>query len=304
MIYKIFYKIFLCLLCGLCFFVIVFSSNLYAVKKLELALQVDKTEFAIGEPIVIYASLKNTDRDVAKVVGLLKPDFGFVDYLITDPKGKESKFKPWALKENPSPLIQLAPEESRVAEIKIFFGAGGWTFTEPGKYKIKAIYMNQVSSNSLDISISAPQDEAAKKAADLFLNSKEVGFFLLFEGGDHLEEGKRIIEQVAEQFPNSPLASYSNYVLGANLMNDFANFEKNRLQHANPEKALKYLERAKAHPSSLYQVLHTHLYLEEAYMKTGKPEQVMSVQQDLMKITSERFPDFNSIIDVIKRERK
>ena len=199
-------------------------------------------------------------------------------------------------------------------EAKIFFGANGWTFTQPGEYTLKAVYMKGVESNEWPFSIMTPCSDSEKKMVDLFLGSKEVGYFLLFEGGDHLVEGKKRLEEVAAQFYKSNFGTYANFVLGANLMKDFANFKENRLRKADPKLAIDYFEKSRFRssgfhhgnfiPFSFHEAVYTHIYLEEACRQLGQPERANTVREELQTSVEQKmdeiYHDFREYKDFMK----
>lgn len=285
------------------FLIILIPLSLTAQENIELAIKTDKTEYVLGEAVIIYVSLKNVGPTPIEVMRFLEPDYGFVQYSVKDPDGNEISFLPWALKENPAPQQRLSPEEAVRKEAKIFFGSNGWTFSKPGSYEISTVYMGNVESNSINITVLSPTDAVTKRAADLFLESEEVGYFLLLEGGDHLRDGMQRLEQVAIQMPNTPHATYANFALGANLMRDFANFKENRLREANPRRAIEFLEKVKAHPVSFYQMVHTHLFLSEGYTEIGDSSRAEAVRRDLNRATSEEYQDFLPLLNEILKSK-
>ncbi|MEJ7636527.1 MAG: hypothetical protein WKF75_00695 [Singulisphaera sp.] len=220
-------------------------------KGLELGIRADKDRFLLGEPVVLYVTLRNVGQAPTQVARLLDPEYDFVKYQVKEPDGDLVPFVPWAIKDHPAPQERLAPGESVQDVAKIFYGGQGWTFQQPGKYEITATYQSNVRSNSLAITVVEPEDRAARRAADLFLGSDEAGRFLLLEGGDHLSGGMRHLKQVVEEFPETPHANYANYALGSNLLVDFANFKENKpAKRSRP--ASDYLEKARAKPAGLF----------------------------------------------------
>jgi len=282
---------------------LLFPFHLNARESVALEIKADKRAFTLGEPIIIYVSLTNTGRTATEVMRILEPDAGFVEYWVKRPDGKDAAFLPWAHKDHPSPLQRLSPGEAVRAEAKIFFGGDGWTFTKPGRYEIRAVYLKRVNSNRLTVTVLPTADEATKRAADLFLRSDEVGKFLLFEGGDHLSDGIRRLKQAANQFPQTPHASYANFALGANLMQDFVNFKVNRLRRADPHRAIKYLEKARAYPLTFHYTVNTHLSLIEGYKRVGDSRKAKTVSVDLERVISTKFRDFQPLLkDIRKRQ--
>jgi hypothetical protein len=279
-----------------------FPSNTTSPKKLELTIRLEMDNYLVGVPIILYVSLTNTGPGPTEVMQFLEPEFGFVEYVVSAPASKEFIFSPWTHKDHAKPFKILSPGESITTTAKIFFGSKGWTFLKSGEYHLKAFYMNEIQSNSLSISILTPYDDNLEKAVDLILKSKEVGYFYLFEGGDHLEYGIRRLEAVTE-IPAIPIhSSFANFVLGANLMRDFANFKEKHLRKANFERAAAYLEKAKLNKYSVYRILYSHLYLAEAYKKMGQRERAHKVLKQELPTAMENFSGFKIFQDDILKK--
>lgn len=265
--------------------------------KLKLTIKTDLMDYFPGYPVLAYIYLENYAYEFpAEVVKCLEPEYGFVEYIIRTPEGKEVPFIPWAYKEHPNPEKTLAAGGVIRTQAKIFFGANGWTFTQPGEYVLKAIYMKELESNEWPFSITTPESAAQKDLCELFLGSKEVGYFLLFEGGDHLEEGKKRLEKVIYTYPSSDFAGYANFALGVNLLQDFANFKEKRLRKADLDLASGYFERARSVIFCFYQSVYSHIYLEETYRKMGLPKDADNVRKDLLtrveRVMDEKYHDF------------
>lgn len=297
---------------GVCVSVMVACSPLMAQHHLKLTVRTELLDYLPGFPLIAYVYLENLAYEYSTdVVRCLEPEYGFVEYIVKTPGGKEITFVPWAYKEHPDPVKTLSPGQVIRKEAKIFFGANGWTFTQPGEYMLKAIYMKEVESNEWHFSIMTPRDDIQRKVVELFLGSQQVGYFLLFEGGDHLVEGKKRLEIAASRFSQNELGIYANFVLGANLLQDFANFKEKRLRKANPALALEFLEKARLRfsgshrevpfPDSFHQTLYTYVYLVETYKKMGQWERANAISQELMILVErqmdEAYHDFREYKD-------
>lgn len=289
---------------AVCLLLIAASSPLKAglEYKLKLTIKTELMDYFPGYPVFAYIYLENYAYEFpAEVVRCLEPEYGYVQYIIKTPDGKEIPFIPWAYKEHPNPEMTLTAGGIIRAEAKIFFGANGWTFNQPGEYVLKAIYMGELESNEWPFSITTPDSAAQKDLCELFLGSKEVGYFLLLEGGDHLEEGKKRLEKVINTYPTSDFAGYANFALGVNLLQDFANFKEKRLRKADLDTASLYFERARSVIYSFHQSLYSHIYLEETYRKMGLPKDADNVRKDLLttveRVMDEKYHDFREYKD-------
>jgi hypothetical protein len=284
-------------------------------------LKTEILDYLPGYPVIAYVSLENPTLILnIEVVKCLEPEYGFVEYFIKTPGGKEVKFVPWAYKEHPNAFRMLSATQGIYAEAKIFFGANGWTFTEPGEYILKAVYMKELESNEWPISIVTTFKESQEERMNLFLESREVGYFLLFEGGDHLLDGKQRLEKAASKFSTTAFGLYANFALGANLMRDFSNFKTKQTRKADYALAAALLEKARPelfrlskdlynHPS-FHQIVYTYVYLAEAYLKMGRPDRAKESIQALRKWAKhnlvEEYLDFSEykifLEDILKKK--
>lgn len=269
--------------------VAVLCAGSAVAQNLEFKILADKTDFALGEPVIFFMTLKNAGPAAADVMLPLDPMAGYVVFTIKDPQGRESAFTPWAHGDPAAPYHKLQPGQVITEDAKIFFGSSGWTFSSPGTYLVRAAYLGSAQSNAASITIRQPATNDERQAADLFLQSKEVGYFLIFEGGDHLRDGVNRLEQAANRFPNSPLASYANLALGKSFLEDFANFKERRLRKADPQRAIRYLQKAALKRFSLYQVSQSHLYLSQGYAKTGNRQMAAKIRGDLSIVLKQKY---------------
>ncbi len=79
--------------------------------------------------------------------------------------------------------------------------------------------------------------------------------FLRFLGGDHLERGKRNLEEIARQHPGSMYAPYANLALGVNLSYPFRRFDRDQgvlvRREADHVAAIHFLDAARDRLSDL-----------------------------------------------------
>ncbi|MFK5969021.1 MAG: FG-GAP-like repeat-containing protein, partial [Candidatus Marithrix sp.] len=245
-----------------------------------LELSVDKTGYVLGEPVVLYVSLKNDSSASTELPQHLLPEYYDVKYMVND-----QQFRAWILSDHLEPTKTFAPEEILRQEVKLFCGSRGkWTFPNPGVYNITANTWGQ-SSNTLTLTVLNSTEE--QQAASLILDSTNTCYFLLFEGGGHLTDGIQRLQQLVDQYPDSPLAIYANQALGNNLLMDFTNFTTGAYRPSDPASALPYLEVAQVKSASFYDFSHTYLSLYEAYTKLDDDKQAMIVLGNLVAITTE-----------------
>jgi len=269
---------------------------LQQVNAFVLELNVDKTEYVLGEPVVVYASITNDSPISAELPQHLLPEYYDVTYMIG-----ENRFKAWILSEHLEPTKTFVQGEILRQEIKLFCGSKGrWTFPSQGVYNITAKTQGQ-ASNTLTLTVRAPANEQEEQVASLLLDSTDVCYFLLFEAGGHLVDGIQRLQQVVDQYPDSSLAIYANQALGNNLLIDFTNFTTGAYRPSDPASALPYLEAAQVKSASFYDFSHTYFSLYEAYIKLGDAKQAQTILGDLVAITTEYREDFLPFLnDILK----
>ncbi|MGB5344433.1 MAG: hypothetical protein WBP67_20315 [Thermoanaerobaculia bacterium] len=162
---------------------------------------------------MLTAELRNVGTTRVAVSPLLNPDYQFLNVEIRRPDmDRFHRFRPAVLADaRGARLRPLAPRESMLTEIRVFFGAEGWTFAEPGSYAVRADFgagdpdgRDRVASNVLELEILEPARTADIRARTILTQpdgqlSTQAGLYLLFEGGDHLTQGAGAVRQVGEE---------------------------------------------------------------------------------------------------------
>lgn len=226
------------------------------VQSSELALSIESynERYLIGEPVFITVLLENKSAEPQQVFGELRPSDGAMHILVVGPDGRQSTFLPLAIADyDSSVLIKLNSGEVIGSVFEVFFGARGWTFTEPGEYRLKAVYetpssdgkLLQVESKSLAIFIERTSDGSGEFLIKDGKASYEAGKFLAWQAGDHLILGQDKLTALLKRWPESRLANYANFALGKSLSEPFMDYRKNAVRPANCERAMKHLSQVK-----------------------------------------------------------
>lgn len=204
---------------------------------LKLRLEAPKTSFVIGEPVTLTVGLHNEGSADRYVLPLLDPRYQFLNVEIRK-KGTEEfvPFRSAVLADARGvPAARLKPGDSLHDEIKIFFGAKGWTFKEPGTFEIRADYPvaglepgaagereGHIQSGVLELEIiQAPTASTSRRATDLILGDGryEQGLFLFLDGADHLKGAKARLQGLLEAAPNSVQAPAVRLALAQAVLN-------------------------------------------------------------------------------------
>jgi tetratricopeptide (TPR) repeat protein len=262
-----------------------------------LTISTDKSEYLCGEPVVLSVSLQNTANTSAELPRFLDPKYYEVEYEIN---GK--RFIPWILIDDLYPTKTFAPFDILREEVMLFFNGKEYIFPKPGEYTITAKLRGQ-SSNTLKVTCgkntSVPAEQTsqfsvpAEQTSQLLLDSHAAGYFLLFEGegAQFLTEGVQVLQQIANNYPTSPLATYANQALG-----------NSQAFLGNYQEALPYLKAAQQNPVGLYDIVHTSISLYQSYMGLGNTQEAKSVLEELDEKISEQFSDFKPFVDAILRK--
>jgi len=170
----------------------------------ELALTLDPVEphIALGEPLELHWTLKNTSRreiPVPSDVGI-EAQHAFV--TVTDPRGRSKLMPSFVIQTENVSIQTLKPGKGLKAEARVFWSSRGFAFPEPGKYtiEVRIIWTTEGTplgvKSSTDIWVDYPKTTTDNEAAAALLHP-EVGKFVALGGGDHLVEAVTRIEEVA-----------------------------------------------------------------------------------------------------------
>jgi len=251
---------------------------------LELTIQFDEPSFDLGEPIIAYVTLTNNDQVSLRVPRRLEPEYGQIIYTVVS-AGEERAFVPWALKENERTHEEIPPGGEVVGLSKIFFGANGWTFRNPGTYVVEVSYRNEFKG-SAELRIDDPATEEERATAQMVLTDDDVGYFFLFEGGDHLKSAIETLEHIRNEFPESELAAYANFTLGKNLSSGFRGFGDQPTRPPDRDLASKYLQASLDvldDRASLYYRVEAYSQLASVYTAMGLEQQADEAQSRLVE---------------------
>lgn len=199
---------------------------------LKLKLEAPKQSYVAGEPIVLTVGLHNSGTVNQSVYPLLDPKYRFLNLEIKRPGQTDfDPFQPVLIAEARGVQVRaLAPGESIHDEARIFFGADGWVFTEPGEYVVRADYPapavdgtmkddgTRIQSGELKIVVAEPTTSSARRAKELIVGPQQ-GLYLVLGGGDHLTNATAQLKQVVQEAPTAPQAAAVRLALGTAALN-------------------------------------------------------------------------------------
>jgi hypothetical protein len=104
-------------------------------------------------------------------------------------------------------------------------------FEQPGLYRLRAIYHaldgSLVFSNVLNLRVRYPVTAQDERLAELLIGQEQgVLFYLMGSDSDSLSRGAAALNQVLEEYDETPIANYVRLVKGVNLARTFKTIEE------------------------------------------------------------------------------
>jgi hypothetical protein len=181
---------------------------------LELLVR-SKGYFEFMEPVFLELRLRNLIPDLPLDIDTrLDPSFGTVAIYIMRPNGEIVHYDPVFCQLGDPEIRSLKPanstkgEERYSQELPIDFGKFGHYFTEPGSYRVRAVYQGLgdtlISSNVHTIRVGLPGSKQEERLAQDYF-SYQAGMALCLGGSQSpfLRTGMKSIEEVIEQCQSS-----------------------------------------------------------------------------------------------------
>lgn len=252
-----------------------------ATGAIEIRLAAEKSQFKLGEPVIVLVSVKNKSQEPLTLSPNLGPEVDFLQYVITDPDGKTAAFNPLFVVD-PSQSVTLGKDERVSGGARIFYGGNGYSFPKAGKYTVVARYKDS-RSNALEIRVLAPANNAEREQAKLILDNPEVGLFLMLEGGDELAEAKKHIDALISKHPTSVITHYVRYAVAKNLSVPARNFVSKKPRPADLPKAIEILQELRNKDFQFYYQSKAMSTLAASLAKLDRKDEAKKVLQDYRK---------------------
>ncbi len=219
--------------------------------KLVISVIPERSHYLVGEPVYVAIRLRNSGDRVEWVIDSLYPEDGGVELVITGPDGRAVPFVPYGEADHDTESnTSLSPAQTIGNMVPIFFGGNGWTFREPGTYRIVAYFQLAAEKGKVRESKSAPatieivsSSQGTALVAEAAPVSQEVGKFLLWQAGDHLEKGQARLHALLDREPDSPLTSYARFALGRSLSEPFMDYRRKTVRAPDCAAALAHFSK-------------------------------------------------------------
>lgn len=267
---------------------------------LQLTLSSHKESFQVGEPIDLTVELHNRGGASFEVLPLLDPEHGFLNLAYRKQgDGDWIAFQPVVRRESRGRRpVELGPDDALYGTARIFFGAGGWVFDEPGSYEVMANFPQRaeladghIQSPPLAIEIEAPTSEQERMAlrvltadSDTGRIGTEQGLYLLFQGGDHLTKGAASMRTLTDAAPRSPQAAAANLALARNALEPTTREGLERSDAERVEEAKRYLERVETWQVSPWALSHAQVALSVKLEEGGEAAEAEAYRESALEL--------------------
>ncbi|MGI5170640.1 hypothetical protein ACQEU3_40460 [Spirillospora sp. CA-253888] len=208
-----------------------------------LALTLSARPFLYGEPVAVEVRLARAGRDV-QVDPDLSTEGGNLAFAIAAPSGATRMFRPLAhdCAGNRAPDLTTLTADLPALYASAYLGSGadGQYFTDPGLYRVRALYTapdgSQVVSNTLEVRVRLPLTADDQNAGELLMGD-QTGTLIGLLGSDSpsLQAGNDALSELSGRFADHPLALYAHLAQGANAGRHFQRLEDGRITVRPPD---------------------------------------------------------------------
>ena len=204
------------------------SPSIIERNGLSLKLETPTNSFVVGTPISLTVGLHNTGTDIQYVSPYVSPEHQFLSIEVAFEESSEFvPIRSPILLDSPySSPMPLSPGQSIHEEAKLFFGANGWTFSRPGRYRLRAtspLYdqsgysIGFVQSPTTEIRITSPTNTEDRLVSDQVIGDQQ-GILLTLAGGDFPEAYAKLSKAVTDA-PSAKQSPALRLILGMVALN-------------------------------------------------------------------------------------
>jgi len=179
--------------------------------------------FDFLEPVVVDLSLTNRSDRPQVIDENLFRDGHNLNIFVSRGECAPTMVKPYIIACLAPRWRVLKPGETIEQSVFVSAGVMGWHISEPGPYEIRAALNSptaQALSNSLRLRVAAPRERHEEIIAQQFFTD-EVGRALVFGGAAEGSETHAVLEGIADQFGDRPVARHAQLSLGLPKMKGY-----------------------------------------------------------------------------------
>lgn len=166
--------------------------------------------FPFGSPVHVEAKLERRTRGVVEADDALDPAHGVTEYFVRTPGGEVRQFHPLARRCSTGRLRHLTARRPALYEdVQLTYGAGGWTFLEPGRYQVQAVYTGSggpVASDVLTFWVGHPPDPARERRTVRALDPAVAAYLAVWGNRETADQVAGAVDELVTHHPKHPLA--------------------------------------------------------------------------------------------------
>lgn len=273
--------------------------------QLELVVETDRSQLELGEPVYLTARLRNTGNSWVTVNPVLSPQAHTVTVHLADGREGPRRFLPLFFADLTVPEQRLGPGDEIAAVFPVFFGSLGWSLARPGESQVQLsakIGGEELYSKELHLQV---RDESPY-AADLVDGSSaswEAGKFLMWQQGDHLTEGREMLQSLVSADGESILADYARLALGRSLARSFRDYTQDQLREPDCIGALEWLQAVRVDKLPTYSQIQHALSSATCHARLGDTGKARYFRNQAERLSAGR-PEFDWIMSRVKHSRR
>lgn len=216
---------------------------------LRLTIRMMQEEFWQFEPVELDLRLEVVEEGLQVMVpNEIDPSYERFQIIITEPTGSVRLYNPPAVCCANKHQLTLTTANPFVRDITLFGQAGKYTFHEPGRYQIQAlffVYGTVLRSNIVEIVVIEPaiRDRFYRDASPVFRN-QTIAEAMYYR---HVPLDSRLLLpalEIGKRYPSTAAVAGFNYALGRGLLNRAGNRATPTDSAKDHQTGLAYLARA------------------------------------------------------------
>lgn len=164
-----------------------------------------------GSPVHIEAKLESRLRGRIEIIDALEPTHGVTHYYVRTPRGDLRAFDPFATRCSAGRQVVLSPKAPAIYEdVNLTFGGRGFTFLDPGRYQVQAVYTGHaepVVSDPITVWIGHPPNPDAERLIVRALEPRVATYLTLWGNRETSDGVTAAIEPLKASHPDHPLVT-------------------------------------------------------------------------------------------------
>jgi len=200
------------------------ATDLPEAQRLRLGLRMAQEEFWGFEPVeldITLALAQSEDGRQVRIPNEIDPGYERFQIWITLERGDRRHYEPTDIYCRNARELVVSAERPFKRDITIFGQAGGYTFSEPGRYMIEATLQlgkSEVRSEPVEVSVLPPRRSRFYREAEALFRSRSVARLLFYRDG--ATDPRRFARALAfaNKYPRHAGSAGLLYALGRSML--------------------------------------------------------------------------------------